>query len=314
MDNAGTASVQDAERTFSLMTTSPIGSGPTAPIARTPGRSTTSTRRRRSWRRRSSASAWRSIQQRYPLAAGRILSRQPSWRHACVMRPRSAVRRATRASEALNGLTVIADWPELGASGPPFTNDGTSRPPAGAASSLSGCPPCRGRSPEDPAARPREQPRRPAPHVGRRALRRSGRTARGADLGGVADRRASRVEPGVVELTVAIHAVFNTPYDKLIWDVGHQCIRTRSSPAGGGASDPAAGRRAFRFTKRSESPYDPSGRRIPLPRSRRASASRWRATGRGDRRRGGYRRWRDSADGLRGDEQRRPRRRRCSSS
>ncbi|MDP5347767.1 MAG: 1-deoxy-D-xylulose-5-phosphate synthase, partial [Paracoccaceae bacterium] len=28
---------------------------------------------------------------------------------------------------------------------------------------------------------------------------------------------------GVVELTVAIHAVFNTPMDKLIWDVGHQC-------------------------------------------------------------------------------------------
>ena len=28
---------------------------------------------------------------------------------------------------------------------------------------------------------------------------------------------------GVVELTVAIHAVFNTPLDKLIWDVGHQC-------------------------------------------------------------------------------------------
>ena len=29
---------------------------------------------------------------------------------------------------------------------------------------------------------------------------------------------------GVVELTVAIHAVFNTPHDKLIWDVGHQCL------------------------------------------------------------------------------------------
>ena len=28
---------------------------------------------------------------------------------------------------------------------------------------------------------------------------------------------------GVVELTVALHAVFNTPFDKLIWDVGHQC-------------------------------------------------------------------------------------------
>ena len=28
---------------------------------------------------------------------------------------------------------------------------------------------------------------------------------------------------GVVELTVALHAVFNTPFDKIIWDVGHQC-------------------------------------------------------------------------------------------
>ena len=28
---------------------------------------------------------------------------------------------------------------------------------------------------------------------------------------------------GAVELTVALHAVFNTPFDKLIWDVGHQC-------------------------------------------------------------------------------------------
>lgn len=33
---------------------------------------------------------------------------------------------------------------------------------------------------------------------------------------------------GVVELTVAIHHVFNTPEDRLIWDVGHQCYRTRS--------------------------------------------------------------------------------------
>jgi 1-deoxy-D-xylulose-5-phosphate synthase len=32
---------------------------------------------------------------------------------------------------------------------------------------------------------------------------------------------------GVVELTTAIHYVFNTPDDRLIWDVGHQCYRTR---------------------------------------------------------------------------------------
>jgi len=65
---------------------------------------------------------------------------------------------------------------------------------------------------------------------------------------------------GVVELTVAIHAVFDTPRDKLIWDVGHQCYphkiltgrRERMSTLrqGGGVSG---------FTKRSESEYDPFG-------------------------------------------------------
>ena len=65
---------------------------------------------------------------------------------------------------------------------------------------------------------------------------------------------------GVVELTVAIHAVFNTPRDKLIWDVGHQCYphkiltgrrgRIRTLRTEGGLSG---------FTKRSESPYDPFG-------------------------------------------------------
>jgi 1-deoxy-D-xylulose-5-phosphate synthase len=65
---------------------------------------------------------------------------------------------------------------------------------------------------------------------------------------------------GVVELTVAIHAVFSTPRDKLIWDVGHQCYphkiltgrreRIRTLRKGGGLSG---------FTKRSESPYDPFG-------------------------------------------------------
>ncbi|MBF9029303.1 1-deoxy-D-xylulose-5-phosphate synthase [Rhodobacterales bacterium HKCCE3408] len=65
---------------------------------------------------------------------------------------------------------------------------------------------------------------------------------------------------GVVEMTVAIHAVFNTPYDKLIWDVGHQCYphkiltgrrdRIRTLRQKDGLSG---------FTKRSESPYDPFG-------------------------------------------------------
>jgi 1-deoxy-D-xylulose-5-phosphate synthase len=65
---------------------------------------------------------------------------------------------------------------------------------------------------------------------------------------------------GVVELTVAVHAVFDTPRDKLIWDVGHQCYphkiltgrrdRIRTLRTEGGLSG---------FTKRSESPYDPFG-------------------------------------------------------
>ena len=65
---------------------------------------------------------------------------------------------------------------------------------------------------------------------------------------------------GVVELTVAIHHVFDTPDDKLIWDVGHQCYphkivtgrrdRIRTIRQGGGLSG---------FTKRAESEYDPFG-------------------------------------------------------
>lgn len=65
---------------------------------------------------------------------------------------------------------------------------------------------------------------------------------------------------GVVELTVAIHYLFDTPYDRVIWDVGHQCYphkiltgrrdRIRTLRQGGGLSG---------FTKRSESEYDPFG-------------------------------------------------------
>jgi 1-deoxy-D-xylulose-5-phosphate synthase len=65
---------------------------------------------------------------------------------------------------------------------------------------------------------------------------------------------------GVVELTTAIHYVFNTPEDRLVWDVGHQCYphkiltgrrdRIRTLRQGGGLSG---------FTKRSESEYDPFG-------------------------------------------------------
>ncbi|MGC3940507.1 1-deoxy-D-xylulose-5-phosphate synthase [Roseobacter sp. EG26] len=65
---------------------------------------------------------------------------------------------------------------------------------------------------------------------------------------------------GVVELTVALHAVFDTPRDKIIWDVGHQCYphkilterrdRIRTLRMKDGLSG---------FTKRKESPYDPFG-------------------------------------------------------
>src|SRR6516225_11980766 len=65
---------------------------------------------------------------------------------------------------------------------------------------------------------------------------------------------------GVVELTVALHYIFDTPRDRLIWDVGHQTYphkiltgrrdRIRTLRKGGGLSG---------FTKRSESEYDPFG-------------------------------------------------------
>ncbi|MGI1662288.1 1-deoxy-D-xylulose-5-phosphate synthase [Palleronia sp. KMU-117] len=65
---------------------------------------------------------------------------------------------------------------------------------------------------------------------------------------------------GVVELTVALHAIFDAPRDKIIWDVGHQCYphkiltgrrdRIRTLRQKDGLSG---------FTKRSESPYDPFG-------------------------------------------------------
>ena len=65
---------------------------------------------------------------------------------------------------------------------------------------------------------------------------------------------------GVVELTVALHHVFDTPTDRVIWDVGHQAYphkiitgrrdRIRTLRQGGGLSG---------FTKRSESEYDPFG-------------------------------------------------------
>jgi 1-deoxy-D-xylulose-5-phosphate synthase len=65
---------------------------------------------------------------------------------------------------------------------------------------------------------------------------------------------------GVIELTVALHAVFDTPHDRLIWDVGHQAYphkvltgrrdRIRTLRQKGGLSG---------FTRRAESEYDPFG-------------------------------------------------------
>src|SRR5688572_20432438 len=65
---------------------------------------------------------------------------------------------------------------------------------------------------------------------------------------------------GVIELTVALHYVFDTPEDRLIWDVGHQAYphkiltgrreRIKTLRQGGGLSG---------FTKRAESPFDPFG-------------------------------------------------------
>ena len=118
---------------------------------------------------------------------------------------------------------------------------------------------------------------------------------------------------GVVELTVAIHAVFDTPRDRLIWDVGHQAYphkiltgrrdRIRTLRQGGGLSG---------FTRRAESEYDPfgaahsstsisAGLGMAVARDLKTrAASATTATSSRDRRRRDERR-----HGLRGDEQRR---------
>ena len=85
---------------------------------------------------------------------------------------------------------------------------------------------------------------------------------------------------GVVELTVALHYVFDTPHDRLIWDVGHQAYphkivtgrrsRIRTLRQEGGLSGFTA--RAARANTTRSAP------RTPRPRSRPGSAWRWRAT------------------------------------
>jgi len=65
---------------------------------------------------------------------------------------------------------------------------------------------------------------------------------------------------GVVELTVAIHAVFDTPRDKLIWDVGHQCYPHKILTGRRGRMGTLRQKDGLSgFTKRSESDYDPFG-------------------------------------------------------
>ncbi len=113
----------------------------------------------------------------------------------------------------------------------------------------------------------------PTPHLDRVAGPHDLRALDDADLGTLADElRAEVIDTvsrtgghlgsslGVVELTVALHAVFRTPFDKLIWDVGHQCYphkiltgrrhRMGTLRQGGGLSG---------FTKRAESEFDPFG-------------------------------------------------------
>ncbi len=122
---------------------------------------------------------------------------------------------------------------------------------------------------------------------------------------------------GVIELTVALHYVFNTPDDRIIWDVGHQAYphkiltgrrdRIRTLRQAGGLSG---------FTKRSESPYDPfgaahsstsisAGLGMAIGRDlARRRGTRPRRDAPAPQRRGGDRRRLDlGRHGLRGDEQ-----------
>jgi 1-deoxy-D-xylulose-5-phosphate synthase len=65
---------------------------------------------------------------------------------------------------------------------------------------------------------------------------------------------------GVVELTVALHAVFDTPRDKLIWDVSHQCYPHKILTGRRDRMDTLRQKDGLSgFTKRTESPYDPFG-------------------------------------------------------
>ena len=114
---------------------------------------------------------------------------------------------------------------------------------------------------------------------------------------------------GVVELTVALHYVFDTPDDRLVWDVGHQAIRTRSSPAAATSSTRSSRRTASRRSRSArKASTTPSASAIRPRRSPPRSAWRSppRAAGDDAPRRGGDRRWRDDrGHGVRGAEPRR---------
>ena len=114
---------------------------------------------------------------------------------------------------------------------------------------------------------------------------------------------------GVVELTVALHYVFDTPQDRLIWDVGHQAYphkiltgrrdRIRTLRQGGGLSG---------FTRRVGERIRPvrRGAQLDLDLGRARHGGGARSEGREERRHRGDRRRRDERrHGLRGDEQRR---------
>jgi 1-deoxy-D-xylulose-5-phosphate synthase len=82
---------------------------------------------------------------------------------------------------------------------------------------------------------------------------------------------------GTVELTVALHYVYDTPHDRIIWDVGHQSYPHKILT---GRKEQMSGLRQFGgisgFPKRSESEYDALVPRIRRPRSPLHSVWRWR--------------------------------------